>query len=121
MARMHRPSPRAERPVAAHGWHLSPEARQHMIAEAAYYRYARRGYENGHDMEDWLAAEAAFDEASTAEESLEPFAVPELELQQSGSAGPAEDDVLKRTLKGRSLREIPRIESVEPEIAPRKE
>lgn len=28
-----------------------------MIAQAAYYRAERRGFEPGHEMEDWLAAE----------------------------------------------------------------
>ena len=29
------------------------------IAEAAYYRAQARGFEPGHEMDDWLAAEAA--------------------------------------------------------------
>ncbi len=28
------------------------------IAQRAYERYAGRGYQHGHDVEDWLAAEA---------------------------------------------------------------
>jgi hypothetical protein len=47
------------------------EVRRAMIAEAAYYRAERRGFESGHELEDWLAAEAdiqslwmrAYDEA----------------------------------------------------------
>jgi hypothetical protein len=31
----------------------------HRIAEAAYYRAQARGFEPGHEMDDWLAAEAA--------------------------------------------------------------
>jgi hypothetical protein len=31
--------------------------RQAMIAEAAYFRAQRRGFEPGHALEDWLAAE----------------------------------------------------------------
>jgi hypothetical protein len=31
--------------------------RQAMIAQAAYFRAERRGFEPGHEMEDWLAAE----------------------------------------------------------------
>ena len=31
--------------------------RQAMIAEAAYFRAQRRGFEPGHELEDWLAAE----------------------------------------------------------------
>lgn len=29
-----------------------------MIAEAAYYISAQRGFEPGHELDDWLAAEA---------------------------------------------------------------
>lgn len=29
-----------------------------VIAERAYVRFCERGYEHGHDVEDWLAAEA---------------------------------------------------------------
>ncbi|MGH8337667.1 MAG: DUF2934 domain-containing protein [Gammaproteobacteria bacterium] len=29
-----------------------------MIAEAAYFRAERRGFEPGHEVEDWLGAEA---------------------------------------------------------------
>lgn len=32
--------------------------RHAMIAEAAYYRAERRGFDPGHELEDWLAAEA---------------------------------------------------------------
>jgi hypothetical protein len=30
----------------------------------AYHRYAERGYADGHDLDDWLQAEAAVDDAS---------------------------------------------------------
>ena len=33
-----------------------------MIAEAAYYRAERRGFEGGDPVQDWLAAEAEVDE-----------------------------------------------------------
>lgn len=37
----------------------SDPARRHtMIAEAAYLRAKRRGFESGHELEDWLLAEA---------------------------------------------------------------
>lgn len=35
-----------------------PAERDRMIAVAAYYRAERRGFEPGHELEDWLAAEA---------------------------------------------------------------
>lgn len=34
--------------------------RHAMIAEAAYFRAQRRGFEPGHELEDWLQAEADF-------------------------------------------------------------
>jgi hypothetical protein len=43
-----------ERPV-------DPEVRRLMIAEAAYYFAEQRGFEPGHELEDWLAAEARID------------------------------------------------------------
>jgi hypothetical protein len=43
-----------ERPV-------DPEVRRLMIAEAAYYCAEQRGFEPGHELEDWLAAEARID------------------------------------------------------------
>lgn len=36
---------------------IHADERQAMIAQAAYYRAERRGFEPGHEMEDWLAAE----------------------------------------------------------------
>lgn len=35
-----------------------PALRHAMIAEAAYYRAERRGFAPGHEVEDWLQAEA---------------------------------------------------------------
>lgn len=32
-----------------------------MIAEAAYYRAERRGFAPGHEIENWVAAEAEVD------------------------------------------------------------
>jgi hypothetical protein len=37
--------------------------RRRLISEAAYHRYAERGYADGHDLDDWLQAEAAVDDA----------------------------------------------------------
>lgn len=36
---------------------LADEAHYRMIAEAAYYRAEQRGFEPGHELEDWLVAE----------------------------------------------------------------
>jgi Protein of unknown function (DUF2934) len=40
---------------------VTPEARRALIAENAYHRAERRGFEPGHEHEDWLAAEAEVD------------------------------------------------------------
>jgi hypothetical protein len=36
----------------------SPEEIRQLIAEAAYYRAMERGFEPGHELEDWIQAEA---------------------------------------------------------------
>jgi len=43
--------------VAGH----SHAERHAVIAKAAYLRAQRRAFEGGHELEDWLAAEAEFD------------------------------------------------------------
>jgi len=40
---------------------VTAEARRALIAETAYLRAERRGFVPGHDVEDWLAAEAEVD------------------------------------------------------------
>ena len=40
---------------------IDKDERRAMIAEAAYYRYQNRGYEEGCDVDDWLAAEEEID------------------------------------------------------------
>ncbi len=40
---------------------IDPDLRHRMISEAAYHRYAERGYEDGYDLDDWLQAEAEVD------------------------------------------------------------
>ena len=37
---------------------VDARTRQAMIAEAAYYRAEKRGFAPGHDLDDWLEAEA---------------------------------------------------------------
>jgi hypothetical protein len=44
---------------------IDPERRRALIAEIAYYRAERRGFEPGHEAEDWLSAEAEVDTALT--------------------------------------------------------
>jgi hypothetical protein len=40
---------------------VGPEQRTALIAEAAFYRAEKRGFEPGHEIEDWLAAESEVD------------------------------------------------------------
>ena len=42
---------------------MEPETRDAMIAEAAYFRSAHRGFEPGHELDDWLAAESEIERA----------------------------------------------------------
>jgi hypothetical protein len=44
---------------------IDPAAKRLMIAEAAYYCAEKRGFEPGHELEDWLEAEARI-EGSTS-------------------------------------------------------
>ncbi len=44
--------------MARQSFSNTPEERDIMIREAAYYRYLEHGCSDGHDVEDWLAAEA---------------------------------------------------------------
>ena len=45
---------------------VPPEQRRMMICEAAYYIAEHRGFEAGHDVDDWLAAERQIDAALTS-------------------------------------------------------
>jgi hypothetical protein len=47
---------------------VEPTEREAMIAEAAYYRAEARGFEAGHELEDWLAAEGEIDLLLEAEQ-----------------------------------------------------
>lgn len=40
---------------------LDPDLRHRLVSEAAYRRYVERNYEDGHDLDDWLEAEAEVD------------------------------------------------------------
>ena len=88
--------------------------RMGMIREAAYSRYMDRGYEHGHDLEDWLEAEAEIDAAMT-----EPGI--EFGMQQGGTMGPAEDEALKRLVRRHPRKEIPLVEGIESGDAPSRE
>jgi len=96
---------------------FSLEQREAMIRDAAYYHYAQRGYAHGHDLEDWLAAEAEIERIVTAS----PEFPPDTAVQQSSTHGARTDDELKRIVRQHPQRAIPQIESVEPEQAPFRE
>jgi hypothetical protein len=51
---------------------VTPEARRALIAENAYLRAERRGFEPGHETEDWLAAEAEVEALLSAEHGGSP-------------------------------------------------
>lgn len=98
---------------------IGPGERQHMVQEAAYYRYVQRGFVHGHDLDDWLAAEAELDI-----EGLEPSAaggIPEFEVQQSGSHSFRQDAALKRLVRQHPQRDIAQVEGIEPNEAPPRE
>jgi hypothetical protein len=56
-----RPARGRKSPQAPARAKLTPEARQALIAEAAYLRAERRGFAPGREVEDWLAAEIEID------------------------------------------------------------
>ena len=43
--------------------YIEPETRDALVAESAYFRSAHRGFEPGHEVDDWLAAESEIDAA----------------------------------------------------------
>ena len=55
-AQMHGRRSGERKPSQVHA--TDPLRRRAMIAEAAYYRAERRGFAPGHELEDWLQAEA---------------------------------------------------------------
>ena len=55
--------PPANSVVTRSAAYIEPEFRDAMISEAAYFRSAHRGFEPGHEVDDWLAAESEIDAA----------------------------------------------------------
>jgi hypothetical protein len=60
-ARKRAPRKRAAATEAARPNFVDPQQRAALIARAAYLRAMNRGFAPGHDVEDWLAAEAEVD------------------------------------------------------------
>ena len=54
------PSAEVDLPVDACGAPVQPQ-RQLLIAEAAFFMAQARGFEPGHELDDWLAAERDVD------------------------------------------------------------
>jgi hypothetical protein len=49
----------SETPVAAHARaEISKDELRQLVSEAAYYRAKQRGFTPGHEVEDWVQAEA---------------------------------------------------------------
>lgn len=97
---------------------FSLEQREAMIRDAAYFHYAKRGYVPGHELEDWLAAEAELEREAVAPST--PIST-DIEVQQSGVRGAGKDEKIKQTVKRSPRKAIPQIEGIEPENAPFKE
>jgi hypothetical protein len=95
----------------------SPEQREARIREIAHANYAKRGHTPGYELDDWLAAEAEY-QNSTAESQEFPS---DMDIQQSGVHSPSKDDRLKKFAKQHPKKAIPQIESMESEQAPFKE
>ena len=101
------------------GWRgsFSLEQREAMIRDAAYFRYAGRGFAPGHELDDWLAAETEIERMVSAAEEIPPGTG----VQQSSVHGAGKDEELKRIVRQHPRKAIPQIESVEPDQAPFKE
>lgn len=98
-----------------------PGERRRMVAEAAYYRYVRRGFVHGHDLDDWLAAEADLDSGGLDQQPSASGEIAEFEVQQSGSHSFRQDAALKRIVRQHPLKGIQQVEGIEPQEAPPKQ
>lgn len=97
---------------------ISPEQRENMIREAAYFRYVQRDPVPDHDLDDWLAAEAELFGEEAEPQPPEPLETAEFGGQESGVHGFWEEDALKRIIKQHPRKGIPQVESIEPQKAP---
>ena len=113
-------TPRGRSKVPPEG-DISPGQRDNMIREAAYFRYVQRDPVPGHDLDDWLAAEAELFGGEAKPQPAEPVETAESGGQESGVHGFWEEDALKRIVKQHPRKGIPQVESMEPQEAPPKE
>jgi hypothetical protein len=80
------------------GSDVTGEQRQRMIAEAAYFRAQRRGFQ-GNPLEDWLAAEAEIDRV-LAESDGNRLSITQQELEElMARADQAQLELLAESLK----------------------
>ena len=100
---------------------ISPPQSENMIRKAAYFRYVQRGSALGHDLDDWLAAEAELFKRQAEQQQPELVEMTELNMQESGVHGAWTDDALKRIIRQHPQKGIPQVESIEPQEAPPKE
>lgn len=54
-------APAGSEDAAPAEYETSPNDRVEQVRKAAYARYEQRGFESGHEQEDWLLAEAEID------------------------------------------------------------
>ena len=113
-------TPRGRSNVPSQG-DISPAQREHMIREAAYFQYVQRGSVPGHDLDDWLAAEAELYRGAAKQQPPEPVETTGFEVQESGAHGAWQDDALKRIVRQHPQKGIPQVESIEAQEAPPKE
>ena len=97
---------------------IDARTRHRMIQEAAYSLYERGGFVHGHDLDDWLAAEAYIDSSQLTSEQIRPPESAESEVQQSGGRSFARDEALKRIVKQHPQRDMPQVESIESQDLP---
>lgn len=100
---------------------ISPDQRDNMLREAAYFRYVQRDLVPGHDLDDWFAAEAELFGREARSQSAEPVETAEFGAQESGVHGFWKEDALKGIIKQHPRKGIPQVESMEPQEAPPKE
>lgn len=100
---------------------FGPERRERMIREAAYFRYVQRGSVLGHDLDDWLAAEAELFGEEAGQQAPERLETTELDVQGSGARSAWADDALKRIVRQHPQKGIPQIEGIEAQEAPPRE
>jgi hypothetical protein len=51
----------SEQPETAASLSVDPDVRRQLVAAEAYFLAERRGFAAGHELEDWVTAEAAVD------------------------------------------------------------